>query len=76
MNALAASGLAPAAVTAAPAPRPPENVAAAAKQFEALMIAQLLKEARGGEGGWLGSGEDTGSATVSSRCTRAPGGLS
>jgi Rod binding domain-containing protein len=42
-----------------PAPRPP----AAAKQFEALMIAQLLKEARGDEGGWLGSGEETGNAT-------------
>jgi Rod binding domain-containing protein len=36
---------------------------AAAKQFEAIMIAQLLKESRGDEGGWLGSGEDTGSAT-------------
>jgi Rod binding domain-containing protein len=45
-----------------PAPRPPQTVAAAAEQFEALMIAQLLKEARGDEGGWLGSGADTGSA--------------
>jgi Rod binding domain-containing protein len=46
-----------------PAPRPPQTLAAAAKQFEALMIAQLLKEARGDEGGWLGSGEETGNAT-------------
>jgi Rod binding domain-containing protein len=46
-----------------PATRPPQTVEAAAKQFEAIMIAQLLKEARGDEGGWLGSGEDTGSAT-------------
>jgi hypothetical protein len=28
------------------------------------MIGQLLKEARGDEGGWLGSGEDTGNATA------------
>ena len=34
------------------------------KQFEALLIAQLLKEARGDEGGWLGSGEDAGNATA------------
>lgn len=48
-----------------PAARPPGNIAEAAKQFEALMIAQLLKEARGDEGGWFGSGEDCGSATAS-----------
>jgi peptidoglycan hydrolase FlgJ len=54
------------AKTAAPelrAARPPQTLEAAAKQFEALMIEQLLKEARGDEGGWLGSGEDTGNAT-------------
>jgi len=44
--------------------RPPETVEAAARQFEALMIAQLLKEARGDQDGWLGSGEDPGSATA------------
>jgi len=47
-----------------PAAPPPKTIEAAAKQFEALMIAQLLKEARGSEGGWLGSGEDSGSATA------------
>jgi Rod binding domain-containing protein len=45
-----------------PAPRPPQTVDAAAKQFEAIMIAQLFKEAHGEDGGWLGSGEDSGSA--------------
>jgi Rod binding domain-containing protein len=45
-------------------PRPPQSVAEAAKQFEALMIAQLLKTARGDENGWLGTGEDTGDATA------------
>ena len=45
-------------------PRPPQSVAEAAMQFEALMIAQLLKTARGDENGWLGTGEDTGDATA------------
>ena len=47
-----------------PAARPPQTVEAAARQFEALMIAQLLKEARGDQNGWLGSGDDPGSATA------------
>jgi Rod binding domain-containing protein len=46
------------------AARPPKTVEAAATQFEALMIAQFLKEARGDEDGWLGSGGDAGSATA------------
>ena len=50
--------------TALPPARSPRNIAEAARQFEALMIAQLLKEARGDQGGWLGSGEDSGSATA------------
>ena len=57
----------PVAVGAIEAPPPahaPQTVAAAAKQFEALMIAQILKEARGEEGGWLGSEGDAGSATA------------
>ena len=37
----------------------PKRIAGAAKDFEALMIAQLLKSMRdAGEGGWLGTGED------------------
>jgi Rod binding domain-containing protein len=37
----------------------PKRVADAARQFESLMIAQLLKSMReSGEGGWLGTGED------------------
>lgn len=34
----------------------PAKVHDAAQQFEALLVAQLLREARGSEGGWLGSG--------------------
>jgi Rod binding domain-containing protein len=42
----------------------PKSVAEAAKQFEALMIGQMLKESHGDdeEGGWLGSGGDSGSS--------------
>ena len=37
----------------------PKRVADAARQFESLMIGQLLKSMReSGEGGWLGTGED------------------
>ncbi len=48
-----------------PPARPPQNIAEAAKQFEALMIAQLLKSARGDQNGWMGSGEDSGDAMAS-----------
>jgi Rod binding domain-containing protein len=63
MSATAALENSAATAAAPPAARQPKTVEAAAKQFEALMIAQLLKEARGDEGGWLGGDEDTGSAT-------------
>jgi len=37
----------------------PEKIAGVAKQFEALMIAQILKSARAASGGgWLGSEDD------------------
>jgi Rod binding domain-containing protein len=43
-----------------PVPRDdPKRVADAARQFESLMIGQLLKSMRdSGEGGWLGTGDD------------------
>ena len=48
---------------APPAPKP-KTLAEAAQQFEALMIGQMLKEARGDANGWLGSGEETGDGTL------------
>ena len=37
----------------------PSKIADAAKQFEALMLSQILKAAReSSDGGWLGTGED------------------
>jgi Rod binding domain-containing protein len=37
------------------------KAAAAAGQFEALLIAQMLKSMRESESGWLGTGEDSAS---------------
>ena len=41
----------------------PEKVKDAARQFEALLIGQILKSMREAEGGWLGTGEDQASAS-------------
>jgi|HubBroStandDraft_1064217.scaffolds.fasta_scaffold175558_2 Rod binding domain-containing protein len=61
---LASAVLAPVA-TSPPAGPQPKNVAEAAKQFEALLIGQMLKASHGDdEDGWLGSGDDPGSATA------------
>ncbi|MEP7354927.1 MAG: hypothetical protein ABI824_16995 [Acidobacteriota bacterium] len=35
-----------------------EQIAAAAQQFEGLMMQQMLKSASGGNGGWMGTGEE------------------
>jgi Rod binding domain-containing protein len=36
----------------------PEKVKAAASQFEALLIGQMMKSMHDSEGGWLGTGSD------------------
>jgi len=46
-------------VVSAAAPKDdPVKVKESAKQFEALLIGQMLKSMRDSEGGWLGTGED------------------
>ena len=42
-------------------PEDPEKVRDAARQFEALLIGQILREVRENGGGWLGSGGDSSS---------------
>ncbi len=42
----------------------PAKVKDAAKQFEALLIGQMLKSMRDSEGGWLGTGGDESSASA------------
>jgi flagellar protein FlgJ len=36
----------------------PEKVTSSAKQFEALLIGQMMKSMSDSEGGWLGTGDD------------------
>ena len=36
----------------------PAKILGAARQFEALLIAQMLKSVKDSEGGWMGTGED------------------
>ncbi len=42
----------------------PEKVKNAAKQFESLLIGQMLKSMTSSEGGWLGTGEDQSSSSA------------
>ena len=50
----------PLGISSEPQSAAPQNIRDAARQFEALLISQLLRAARenGGSGGWLGTGED------------------
>ena len=41
-----------------------QKIGKAATDFEALMVTQLLRAARAGGSGWLGSGEDQSSSTM------------
>lgn len=41
-----------------------QRISKAATDFEALMVTQLLRAARAGGSGWLGSGEDQSSSTM------------
>jgi Rod binding domain-containing protein len=36
----------------------PEKILKAARQFESLLVAQLMKSMQDSEGGWLGTGDD------------------
>lgn len=63
MNALSSISLAGSMEGTAPeaaraAREDPGKVGDAARQFEALLIGQMLREVREHSGGWLGSGED------------------
>ena len=59
MDIASVAGISALAPSAAEGKRPddPAKVREAAQQFEALLIGQLLREARTGGGGWLGSGD-------------------
>ncbi len=42
----------------------PEKILKAAKQFEALLVGQLMKSMQASEGGWLDTGEDQSSSAA------------
>ena len=42
----------------------PAKIRESAKQFEALLIGQMLKSMRDSEGGWLGTGGDESSSSA------------
>lgn len=48
----------------APPKDDPVKVKNAAKQFEALLIGQMMKSMTDSEGGWLGTGEDQASSSA------------
>ena len=62
LDKLTAAGT-PAAIDHAPKDDP-EKVKESAKQFEALLIGQMLKSMRDSEGGWLGTGADDASSSA------------
>jgi Rod binding domain-containing protein len=49
---------------AAPPKDTPEKVHDAAKQFESLLIGQMMKSMHDAEGGWLGSEDQSGSTAM------------
>ena len=49
---------------AARKPDDPAKVKDAAKQFEALLIGQMMKSMHDSEGGWLGTGDDDSSSSA------------
>ena len=49
---------------AAPAGKDAAKIRDAGRQFEALLISQMLKSMRDSEGGWLGTGEDEASSSA------------
>ena len=59
MSTLAIPNGLPAAPAASAASRDPDRVHAAAQQFEALLMGQILRSVRQGGDGWLSSGEDS-----------------
>lgn len=53
------------AVTKARKPSNPRQIQNAAKQFESLLISQMMKSMReAGSGGWMGGGEDKAGSTA------------
>jgi peptidoglycan hydrolase FlgJ len=70
LDKIAISPLALSSANAAPKDDP-AKIKESAKQFEALMIGQMLKSMRDSEGGWLGTGEDESSSSAMEYATES-----
>jgi Rod binding domain-containing protein len=73
---------APTDLTVARTKDDPSKIKAAATQFEALLIGQMLKSMHDAEGGWLGTGDDESASSameygqeIFSRALASNGGL-
>ena len=59
MNVNSISGAGKDVASMVPQPKDtPEKILNAAKQFESLLVAQMMKSMQDSEGGWLGTGDD------------------
>jgi peptidoglycan hydrolase FlgJ len=58
------SPLKPETADSAPVRQTPEKVKEASRQFEALLIGQMLKSMKDSQGGWFGAGEDEASSSA------------
>ena len=59
---------------ASTAPKPkddPAKILNAARQFESLLVAQMMKSMQDAEGGWLGTGDDQSSSAAMEYCQEA-----
>ncbi len=58
------STVSPTAPTGAQGKDDPAKIQDAARQFEALLLGQMMKSMRDSEGGWMGTDEDDASASA------------
>jgi Rod binding domain-containing protein len=63
MDSILAAGADPTSMAKKPKDDP-TKVLNAAKQFEALLVSQMMKSMQDAEGGWLGTGEDQSSSAA------------
>jgi Rod binding domain-containing protein len=63
IDSILAAGTDPTSMAAKPKDDP-DKVLNAAKQFESLLVAQMMKSMQDAEGGWLGTGDDQSSSAA------------
>jgi len=64
LDAITAAATDVTSLAAKPKEDSPEKILKAAKQFEALLVGQMMKSMQDSEGGWLGTGDDQSSSAA------------